>query len=116
MEYDEILEKLKDETLYAEENFIPIIREKSARFLFDFVKKNRFKKVLEIGTAIGFSGSIILSAGVEMLTTMDINEKSLAVAGKTFEKMGYYEVIYFARDKEGNTSMLIYGINVGGIR
>ena len=62
MEFDSVITKLTDEMCYAKENFIPIIRDKSAKYLFDFVVKNNIKKVLEIGTAIGFSGSIILSA------------------------------------------------------
>ena len=91
MEFDELLEKLNEERLYAEENFVPIIRQQSAKFLYDFVKKNQCKRVLEIGTAIGYSGSIMLSAGVENLVTIDINEKSLGVAKSTFKKLGYLE-------------------------
>lgn len=89
MTFDELMEKLTDEKLYAEENFVPIIRPESAKFLFDFVKENNIKRVLEIGTAIGFSGSVILSAGAEGLVTIDINEKSLGVAKNTFEKLGF---------------------------
>ena len=37
MNYSEILDKLKDERLYAEKNYVPIIREKSAKFLYDFI-------------------------------------------------------------------------------
>lgn len=89
MEYESVLEMLSDEMCYAKENFVPIIRDSSSKFLYDFVKENKVKRVLEIGTAIGFSGSIILSAGAEKLTTIDINEVSLAVAKNTFEKLGF---------------------------
>lgn len=89
MEYESVLEMLSDEICYAKENFVPIIRDSSSKFLYDFVKENKVKRVLEIGTAIGFSGSIILSAGAEKLTTIDINEVSLAVAKNTFEKLGF---------------------------
>ena len=89
MEYNKLLEKLSDEIQYAKENFIPIIRKESSKFLYDFVKLHKFKNVLEIGTAIGFSGSLILSAGVEKLVTIDINEKSLAVARSTFKKLNF---------------------------
>ena len=73
MEIDKILELLEDEECYAKENFVPIIRPNSAKLLHKFIKKNNIKSVLEIGTAIGFSGSIMLSAGAESLTTIDIN-------------------------------------------
>ena len=89
MEYIELINALSDEIQYAEENFIPIIRKESAKYLYDFVRQRGFSNVLEVGTAIGFSGSIILAAGAKRLTTIDINEKSLVVAKTTFEKLGY---------------------------
>lgn len=89
MEYQEIINNLEDERSYAKEHFVPIIRDKSSKYLFDFIKKNNIKSVLEIGTAIGYSGSIILSAGAEKLVTIDINADSLNVARNTFEKLGY---------------------------
>lgn len=91
MDYDKILKLLEDEYRYARENFIPIIRDESAKFLYDFVRENKIKTVLEIGTAIGYSGNIILSAGAERLVTVDINEKSLNVAMFAFEKTGYID-------------------------
>lgn len=88
MEYEKIIEILKPEYNYAKVNFIPIIRDNSAKFLYDFVKENKIKRVLEIGTAIGYSGNIILSAGCEELLTVDINADSLEVAKKVFKKCG----------------------------
>ena len=58
MEINEVLKCLEEEECYAKENFVPIIRPNSAKFLYDFVKNNNVKSVLEIGTAIGYSGSI----------------------------------------------------------
>ncbi|MBQ7351617.1 MAG: O-methyltransferase [Clostridia bacterium] len=87
MDFDELEEKLSDLKMYAEENFIPIIRDKSAKFLYDFVKDNGFRNVLEIGTAIGYSGSIILSAGAESLTTIEIRKESFEMAKKTFSEL-----------------------------
>ncbi len=89
MEYQEIINNLEDERSYAKEHFVPIIRDKSSKYLFDFIRKNNIKSVLEIGTAIGYSGSIILSAGAEKLVTIDINAESLTVARNTFKKLGY---------------------------
>ncbi len=89
MEIDEVLNLLEDEECYAKENFVPIIRPNSAKYLYNFVKDNKIKSVLEIGTAIGFSGTIMLSAGAEKLTTIDINEVTNKVAKNTFEKMGF---------------------------
>lgn len=93
MEFEQIITNLMDEQYYAKNNYVPIIREKSAKFLYNFVKDTNRKNVLEIGTAIGFSGSIIIGAGAECLTTIDINEDYLKMAKNTFEKMNMLEKV-----------------------
>jgi len=98
MDFCEIISKLDNEKEYATKNYVPIIREKSAKFLYDFVKDNGYKNVLEIGTAIGFSGSIILGAGAENLTTIDINEKYLQIALETFNKFGFEKKVEIFND------------------
>ncbi len=46
---------LKEMEKYAEENNIPIMEKKGINFLCEFIRKNDIKKILEIGTAIGYS-------------------------------------------------------------
>lgn len=89
MNFDEIENKLSELKEYARDNFIPIIRDESAKFLFDFVKENKPKAVLEIGTAIGYSGSLILSTGVDALTTIEIRRESFERARDTFLNCGF---------------------------
>ncbi|MBE5757463.1 MAG: O-methyltransferase [Clostridiales bacterium] len=91
MTFEKLMEKLSDAKIFAEENFVPIIRDKSAKFLYDFVEKNNFKNILEIGTAIGYSGSIMLSACNSKLTTVDKNEKLIDYANNVFSELGYSE-------------------------
>lgn len=93
MDFEKILKLLEDEHTYANLNYVPIIRDKSAKFLYDFVKKNNIKKVLEIGTAIGYSGSLMISAGVENLITVDIDENYLEIARLTFQKCNYFDKV-----------------------
>ena len=107
MEFKQIINKLQDEKLYAKENFIPIIRDKSAEYLYDFIKEHKFKKVLEIGTAIGYSGSIILSASDLTLCTVDINEKSLEIAEKTFTKLNFQNRVKVYNDDAKNFLKLL---------
>ena len=38
MEIDEVFKLLNEERCYARENFVPIIRPNSAKFLYNFVK------------------------------------------------------------------------------
>lgn len=93
MEFESIINNLVSEKEFAKANYVPIIREKSARFLYDFLKTNKFKTILEIGTAIGYSGSIIIGAGVKKLTTIDINEDYLKIAKNTFSKFGIFDKV-----------------------
>ena len=88
MDFEEVISKLKDVKQYAKENFVPIIRDESAKFMFDFVRKNQFKNILEIGTAVGYSGCILLSASNGHLTTVDKNPQMIAIAKDTFKKNG----------------------------
>ena len=79
MEYLDELEKL------ARKNHIPVLLDDSAKFLYDFVQKKQFKNILEIGTAIGYSGSIMLLASENAeLTTIELNEDSFIKATQTF--------------------------------
>lgn len=93
MEYQEIIDKLEGSRLYAKDNFVPIIREESSRYLFDFIKKNNIKTVLEIGTAIGYSGSIMMAAGLEKLVTIDKNAEYLKLARENFASLGFQDKI-----------------------
>ena len=56
-------ELLKEMTAYADEKFIPVLLPESAVFLAQMISLSRPKKVLEIGTAIGYSSQIILRNG-----------------------------------------------------
>lgn len=102
MKYEKLMEILSPEREYAKANFVPIIRDKSSKYLYDFVKNNNFKNVLEIGTAIGYSGSIILSAADINLTTIDINEDYLRIAKNTFEKLGFFSRVIVYNDDAWN--------------
>lgn len=93
MEFEKIINLLKEEISFAKDNYVPIIREKSAKYLYDFVKDNKYATVLEIGTAIGFSGSIIIGAGAKNLTTIDINKEYLTIAKNTFKKLNFFEKV-----------------------
>lgn len=81
----EVLEQLEK---FARENHIPVLLDDSAKFLAEFVSKKEFKNVLEIGTAVGYSGSIILlSSEQAQLTTIEKNEESFNKAINTFAKL-----------------------------
>jgi len=102
MEFKDIFDKLADVRIYAKENFVPIIRDKSAEYMFNFVKENSIKNILEIGTAIGYSGSILISASNGKLVTVDKNPKMFEVAKITFENMGIVDNVELYNDDAYN--------------
>ncbi len=72
---------------YAKQNYIPIIRPASANFLRTIVAIKQPKNILEIGTAIGYSGGIMLSACQEAkLTTIEIDYERYQMAQKNLKK------------------------------
>ena len=87
MRYDDILGILQSEKDYAKEHYIPIIRPESAKILYDIVYKYQPSTILEIGTAIGFSGSIMLSTSDSVtLDTVELKEELYAKAQEVFAK------------------------------
>ena len=89
LEFEKLLEILDEEKAFAKENYIPIIRPESAKILYDLVKKYNPSSILEIGTAIGFSGSIMLSSVDATLTTIELKEHLYSRAKVVFDKVGY---------------------------
>ncbi len=82
------MEHLQKLEKFARANNIPVLLDDSAKFLAEFVKKHQFKNILEIGTAVGYSGSImLLSSELANLTTIEKNEESFNRAIDTFRQL-----------------------------
>ncbi len=74
---------------YARERFIPVLLEDTATLLQDVLKKYQPKSILEIGTAIGYSGSLILTTCPDAhLTTLELDETSYKIAENHFHEFG----------------------------
>ena len=83
---------------YAGQNNIPIIELDSIKFIMKYIKLNQVSKVLEIGTAIGYSAILMANANnfVE-ITTIEKDEKRYKEAVKNVNKSGLdkrIEVVY----------------------
>ena len=74
---------------YAKNNFVPIVRPKTLELLLKTIKDNSVTAILEIGTAIGFSGIKMLENSNAKLTTVEKYEKYYLVAKDNFERLGY---------------------------
>lgn len=83
------MEKLKELKKYARANNVPVILDDGRNFLADIITKKQPKNILEIGTAIGYSGSIMLLCSQDSkLTTIEKLESSYNMATTTFKEMG----------------------------
>jgi len=79
----------KDLEKMAKENFVPIITKPVASLLNFICKIIKPLNVLEIGTAIGYSGSLILKACERThLLTIDIDLEKYKIAEEVFKKKG----------------------------
>ena len=76
-------EKIKQ---YANSYAVPIMREQTAKLIADFVKQSQPKNILEIGTAIGYSGLIMLENSSANLTTIEHNKNYIKKAKENFKE------------------------------
>ena len=74
---------------YALENNVPIMTDSGIQFMMNYVRKNHVTKILEIGTAIGYSAIMMCSVSPDILvTTIEKDEKRYLEALKNIKKFG----------------------------
>ncbi len=86
------LEKLEQEAKAA---YVPVIRRQMQSFLRMFLTMQRPKKVLEVGTAVGFSAILMCEYLPEdsHITTIENYAKRIPIARENFERSGYADRI-----------------------
>ena len=74
---------------------VPIIRDDAARFLEIIISQKKPRKILEIGTAIGYSSIIMAKASpcVEHIDTVEISPESVTEARENIRKAGLSDKI-----------------------
>lgn len=79
---------------YAEENNVPIMTDDGIEFLINYIKKRKIKKILEIGSAIGYSAIMmaLVDDNIE-ITTIERDEKRYLEAIKNIKKFHLEERI-----------------------
>jgi predicted O-methyltransferase YrrM len=65
---------------------IPILKRECAEWLLGIVNDKKPLKILEIGTAVGYSGTILAHNADASLISIDQDEKAIAIAEQTFAK------------------------------
>ncbi len=86
---------------YAEENNVPIVTKDVAEFLRFMVEIKNSVSILEIGTAIGYSGTILASAAKKNggnLVTIEIDKDIFKKAEENFKKQGLGNVYQILGD------------------
>ncbi|MFR3685001.1 MAG: O-methyltransferase [Enterococcus sp.] len=93
----------------AHENGVPVIPHETVVFLQFLLKQKQPKNVLEIGTAIGFSASLMAESLDKdaKITTIDRFPVMIEKAKKNFEKLGLTEQITLL---EGDAADLLSGL------
>lgn len=93
MNKDEILKEIKEEAL---ENHVPIIEDDSLEYIENILKEAKPNKILEIGTAVGYSAihfSKYLTGEDAKVKTMEIKENMYNKAMENIAKMGLEDKI-----------------------
>ena len=80
---------------YADENDVPIMSDSGIRFLINYIKENKIKDILEIGTAIGYSAIMMATISDDIhITTIERDEKRYLEAIKNVKKMNLEDRIH----------------------
>lgn len=90
---DSLLSEMEE---YAEKRYIPIIQPESARLLETLSMIIKPQRILEVGTAIGYS-SIILARTLRpngIVDTIEMEEDIAIIAGQYIKKAGLEKVIH----------------------
>lgn len=86
---------------YASEYNVPIVTKEVAEYLKFIVKSNGIKNILEVGTAIGYSG-ILMAKEIEKnggkLYTIEIDEERYNLAQENFKKSGLKNIVSIKGD------------------
>lgn len=102
-----VIEKVKRE---AKENLVPIVRDKTLETLISICKEHSVNKVLEIGTATGYSGLNLLTVA-KSLTTIEKNIERYEQANKNFKDA---RVSSFVSQLLGDAGEILCSLNEKG--
>lgn len=83
-------DELKELEEFASENIVPIIQKEGGKFLELMVSMHKPKRILELGTAIGYSSMLMYKAldGDCSITSIERDEKMIGFAKNNLKKYG----------------------------
>lgn len=84
----ETTKRINDIKAYALENDVPIVLDGGLEIILDEIKKNKVKKILEVGCAIGYSSINMALASEDIIVhTIERNEKMYNKAIENVKRM-----------------------------
>ena len=84
---NKISSEFEDLRRYGEENHVPIIHRQVGEFIKSLINIYKPKRMLEVGTAIGFSSIFFASCSDELaIDTIELKEDMAAIARKNIEQ------------------------------
>lgn len=88
-------ELLQEMEAYAQREHVPIINERGRRAFVQVIEKVKPHRVLEIGTAIGYSALLMAMHGAEdiAITTLELSEERARLAAAYWQRCPYRECI-----------------------
>jgi caffeoyl-CoA O-methyltransferase len=101
---DTLLERMEE---YADSHAVPIIGPLVGRLLYNLAKASQSRKILEIGTAIGYSGIWLARAVAPQkgnVTTIDMDAERVKIAKKNISEAGLERTV---RVIEGNALKIL---------
>lgn len=97
-ENDELILEMEK---YASKYNVPIVTKEVAEYLKFIVKSNGIKNILEVGTAIGYSGTLMakeIEKNGGKLYTIEIDEERYNLAQENFKKFGLNNIVSIKGD------------------
>ena len=82
---------------FAEKNSVPISQPESIRFLEIIIKIANAKRILEVGSAIGYSAIRMSNASGGNVTTIELSEEMAYIAEENIRKAGLSDKITLIR-------------------
>ena len=92
---EEYIRNLREIEIFARENGVPIVQKETGKFLEFMVSMKRPLRILELGTAIGFSSILMYeAAGTNPeIVTIERDEKMIAMAKENLKRFNLQEKI-----------------------
>lgn len=102
---------LREMEAYAAEHHVPIINERGRRAFLEIIRAEKPHRVLEIGTAIGYSALLLADNGAEdiHITTLELSEERAKTAKAYIDRSPYSAQIEILQGDAGEILTQLQG-------